>query len=46
MCYHGTVSYQMPTIQETTEDHVVTAQWAGCMSFDDIETEDDEEDDE
>lgn len=35
----------MPSIQETTEEHVVTAQWAGCMSFDDISSDEDEDDD-
>lgn len=34
----------MTQIEETTEELVITHQWAGCMTFDDVSTEDDEED--
>jgi hypothetical protein len=34
----------MSDIEETTDSPVVTYQWAGCMSFEDVSTADEDED--
>lgn len=40
------VSRNMTPIQETTEELTITHQWAGCMTFDDVSAEEDDEESE